>query len=105
MHILWVSDSPDTPSGFGNVTRFVCEGLAGRGHQIGILGWQTHQRSDWRGCKVYPIAHDPLGGDALFSYLIRHRPDIVIALADVWWLPYFAEPHVRRQMEMTRTPW
>jgi glycosyltransferase involved in cell wall biosynthesis len=29
----------------------------------------------------------------------------VIALADVWWLPYFAEPHVRRQMELTRTPW
>jgi glycosyltransferase involved in cell wall biosynthesis len=105
VHILWVSDSPTTPSGFGNVTRFVCEGLARRGHKVSILGWQSHQPFAWNGCQVYATGVDPLGGDALYAYLVRHRPDVVIALADVWWLPYFTAPHVQRQLDLTRTPW
>lgn len=105
MHLLWVSDSPDTPSGFGNVTRYVCEGLARRGHKVSILGWQTHAAFDWNGCRVHPVGRDPMGGDALYGFLLRHRPDAVIALADVWWLPYFTAPHVRRQLELLRTPW
>jgi glycosyltransferase involved in cell wall biosynthesis len=104
MHLCWISDSPDTPSGFGNVTRFVCEGLAARGHRVSILGWQTETANDWNGCKVYP-SQGRLGSDALYPLLVRHRPDLVVALADVWWLPYFAAPHIRRQMEMTQTPW
>ena len=105
MRVLWISDSPETPSGFGNVTRFVCAGLAARGHQVSILGWQTKQAHDWNGCRVHAVGTDPMGSDALYAYLIRHRPDLVIALADVWWLPYFGSPHVRRQMELTGTPW
>ena len=105
MRVLWISDSPETPSGFGNVTRFVCGGLAERGHRVSILGWQTHEAHDWNGCRVHAVGSDPMGSDALYAYLIRHRPDVVIALADVWWLPYFGSPHVRRQMELTETPW
>jgi glycosyltransferase involved in cell wall biosynthesis len=105
LHVAWISDSPETPSGFGNVTRYVCEGLARRGHRVSILGWQTKQAFDWNGCRVLPMGRDPLGGDALYAHLLRHRPDAVIALADVWWLPYFAAPHVRRQLELTETPW
>ena len=105
LHVAWISDSPETPSGFGNVTRYVCEGLVQRGHQVSILGWQTKQAFDWNGCRVLPMGSDPLGADALYAYLLRHRPDAVIALADVWWLPYFAAPHVRRQLELTETPW
>ena len=104
MRILWISDSPDTPSGFGNVTRFVCEGLARRGHSVSIIGWQTKQEQDWNGCKVFP-AMGMLGSRSLFPHLVRYRPEIVIALGDVWWLPYFAAPHVRRQMQLTDTPW
>jgi glycosyltransferase involved in cell wall biosynthesis len=104
MRVLWISDSPDTPSGFGNVTRFVCEGLAKRGHSVSILGWQTLEAHDWNRCKVYPAA-GTLGSGSFFPFLVRHRPEIVIALGDVWWLPYFSAPHVRRQMELTDTPW
>jgi glycosyltransferase involved in cell wall biosynthesis len=100
-----MSDSPDTPSGFGNVTRFVCEGLARRGHSVSILGWQTKQPHVWNGCQVYAVGGHPLGSDAVFPLLVRHRPEIAIALGDVWWLPYFNAPHLRRQMELTDTPW
>lgn len=105
MRILWISDSPDTPSGFGNVTRFVCEGLAKRGHTVNILGWQTRAAHSWQGCNVFPTTAGSLGCDALFPLLVRQRPEIVIALGDVWWLPYFSAPHLRRQMELTDTPW
>ena len=104
MRVLWISDSPDTPSGFGNVTRFVCEGLARRGHNVSILGWQTKEEQSWNGCRVFPASGN-LGSRSLFPFLIRHRPEIVIALGDVWWLPYFSAPHIRRQMQMTDTPW
>jgi len=104
MRLLWISDSPDTPSGFGNVTRSVCQGLARRGHDVSIMGWQTKQPHDWNGCKVYPSL-GRLASDTIFPFLVRHRPEVVIALADVWWLPYFCAPHVRRQMELTDTPW
>ena len=46
-----------------------------------------------------------LGSRSLFPFLVRHRPEMVIALGDVWWLPYFSAPHVRRQMQLTDTPW
>jgi glycosyltransferase involved in cell wall biosynthesis len=105
MHLLWISDSPETPSGFGNVTRFVCAGLARLGHRVSILGWQTREPVDWNGCRLYATGRDPMGSDALFAYLVRHRPDVVVALADVWWLPFFTSPHVRRQMELTGTSW
>lgn len=105
MRVLWISDSPETPSGFGNVTRFVCKGLAECGHQVSILGWQTRELHDWNGCRVHPVGSDPMGSDALFAFLVRHRPQVVIALADIWWLPYFSSPHVRRQMELTDARW
>src|ERR1035438_879900 len=105
MRVLWISDSPDTPSGFGNVTRFVCEGLARRGHNVSIIGWQTRQQHEWNGCQVYPVAKGSLGGEAVFPLLVRCRPEIVIALGDVWWLPYLNAPHMRRQMELTDAPW
>lgn len=105
MHVLWISDSPTTPSGFGNVTRHVCNGLACRGHRVSILGWQTRRPFEWNGCQVYATGMDSLGGDALYAFLLRHRPEAVISLADVWWLSYFTAPHVRRQMELTGTPW
>ncbi|MGA8532771.1 MAG: glycosyltransferase family 4 protein [Candidatus Tumulicola sp.] len=105
MHVMWVSDSPDTPSGFGNVTRFVCDGLAQRGHRVSILGWQSLERSQWRGCEIYPVLRDPLGMDVVYPLMTRLRPDVVATLSDVWWLPYFSAPHVRRQMELTDTPW
>ncbi len=105
VHVLWVSDSPDTPSGFGNVTRFVCSGLARAGHRVSILGWQTLESHDWEGCRVHATGPGALGSDMLYAYLVRHRPDVVVALADPWWLPFFTAPHVKQQLELTQTPW
>jgi glycosyltransferase involved in cell wall biosynthesis len=105
MHVLWMSDDPDTPSGFGNVSRWVCEGLRRRGHKISIIGWQAQEPHEWNGCRVYPGGAEPLGKAALYPFLLRHRPEVVVTLADIWWLSYMNDPHIRRQLDMTGTPW
>lgn len=106
MKILWMSDSPTAPSGFGNVTRFVCAGLAARGHQVSILGWQTRgQPAAWCGCTVYPVRHDGFAADVLLGYLQKIQPDVLVTLADVWWLTYIANPMIANFMRTARIPW
>jgi glycosyltransferase involved in cell wall biosynthesis len=43
------------PTGYGNVTRYVCGILADCGHQVSILGWQTPSQARWRNCTLYPF--------------------------------------------------
>jgi glycosyltransferase involved in cell wall biosynthesis len=93
VHVLWMSDSPDSPTGFGNVTRFVCSGLADLGHRVSILGWQTKGTPIvWHSCQLYPTGYSDVGADVLLFYLQRLRPDILITLGNVWWLSWITHP-------------
>ncbi|TMC40388.1 MAG: glycosyltransferase family 4 protein, partial [Chloroflexi bacterium] len=106
MRILWLSDSPAVPSGFGNVTAFVCEGLARLGYDVHILGWQaTEPSKPWKGATLHGAGWHPLGADVLLSHLYRLRPDVLITLADVWWLTFLTDPSLRQFFEMTSTRW
>lgn len=106
MHLLWMSDSPTAPSGFGNVTRFVCAGLAERGHRVSILGWQTRgEPLAWRGCTVYPVRLAGFGADVLLHYLRRLQPDVLVTLADIWWLTFIADPGIAGFLRTARIPW
>lgn len=106
MRILWVSDSPTTPSGFGQVTRAICQRLARRGHYVEILGWQTHGKTMyWEGIPVHPVRHHQFGSDVLLGYMLRSRPDFLITLADVWWMSFMTEPDVQRYLDLSGTRW
>jgi glycosyltransferase involved in cell wall biosynthesis len=106
MKILWMSDSPTAPSGFGNVTRFVCAGLAAHGHNLSILGWQARGAPTvWQGCTLYPVRHDSFGADVLLTYLQKIQPDVLVTLADVWWLTYIANPSIANFMRTAGIPW
>jgi glycosyltransferase involved in cell wall biosynthesis len=106
MRLLWISDSPTTPSGFGMVTREVCGRLADRGYRVEILGWQQHGRSErWHEIPVHPVRHDMFGADTVLGYLIRQRPDFVITLADVWWMSFLADPPVQRFLDQSGARW
>src|SRR5437588_5345058 len=85
MRILWVSDSPTTPSGFGGVTAAVTSRLAERGHRVEIVGWQTRGTSErWHGIPVHPVRHDQFGSDVVLAYLMRLQPHVLVTLGDVW---------------------
>ena len=106
MRVLWVSDSPTSPSGFGAVTRAVCRRFAERGHSVEIVGWQTRGFTRrWHGIPVHPVRNDVFGADALLGYLYRFRPDFVITLADVWWMSFVADPPVQRYLDLSGTRW
>lgn len=106
MRILWVSDSPTSPSGFGAVTRAVCSRLARRGHRVEIVGWQNHgSTTRWEGIPVHPVRHDMFGSDVLLGYLMRLQPDFVVTLGDVWWLSSLADPPLQRWFDLAGTRW
>lgn len=106
MKVLWMSDSPTSPSGFGNVTRFVCAGLAGSGHQVSILGWQARGTPEpWQNCMLYPVRHNGFGADVLLNYLRRIQPDVLVTLADVWWLTFISHPLIANFMRTACIPW
>ena len=106
MRVLWISDSPSSPSGFGHVTRAICSRLAEAGHQVEILGWQTHGESTaWQGIPVRPIRFDMFGADVLLGYLMRIQPHFVVTLADVWWMSFLADPPIQRFLDQSRARW
>jgi len=114
MRILWMGDCPTVPSGFGNVARFVCAGLADRGHQVSILRWQKQgQPTPWHNCTLYPVApwyeclSNPSGAntDQLLNYLRQLQPDVLITLADIWWLAYLANSTISDFLHTAGIPW
>ena len=106
MRILWISDGPTTPSGFGAVTREVCGRLRDRGHRIEILGWQTHGGTTWwQDIPVHPVRNDTFGADVVLAYLMRVRPDFVVSLADVWWMGFLTDPQVQAFLDTSGTRW
>lgn len=105
MKILWMSDSPTSPTEFGIVTRYVCAGLADCGHQVSILGRYTLSQERWRNCTLYPL-HLQRNFDVgvLLVYLSRLRPDVFVMLGEPWF-PYFNYPIVTNFLHMAGIPW
>jgi len=106
MRILWISDSPTTPSGFGGVTAAVTRQLVALGHHVEILGWQSRgSTSWWEGIPVHPVRHDQFGADVLTGYLLRTRPQVVVTLGDVWWMAYMADAAVQQYLDQAGGRW
>lgn len=86
MRILWHSNAPWTPTGYGNQTSLVVPRLAADGHDVacslnfGMQGGST----TWRGIKVYPMMLDQYGQDALVHHSMHHEADWSVLLYDVW---------------------
>jgi glycosyltransferase involved in cell wall biosynthesis len=106
MKILWMSDSPTSASGFGNVTRFVCAGLAALGHRVDILGWQTRGLPvTWQNCTLFPFRHGGFDADLLLDYLRGLRPDVLVTLHDISLLTDVADPLIASCMRTAAIPW
>jgi hypothetical protein len=110
MKILWVSDSPTIPSGYGNVTRWVCGGLADRGHSVSILNWQTRGKPiPWQNCMLYSKLHPMYSPNAcraeLLDYVRQLQPDIVVILTDMWWLRDINCSDIANFMQIAGIPW
>jgi glycosyltransferase involved in cell wall biosynthesis len=88
------------------VTRFVCEGLAERGHQVHIVGWNTESESvPWRNGIVLPRGRDALGADVLPEYLISLRPDVLVTFGLLTWMTFVRHPTIDRILRTLSTRW
>ena len=86
MRVLWCSNAPWCPTGYGNQTALVTKRLEADGHNVAIAANYGLQGGSWkwRGLKVYPMLRDPYGQDALVNHAQHHEADWSILLYDVW---------------------
>jgi hypothetical protein len=88
------------------VTAAVCRRLAARGHQVEILGWQSHGRAaTWEGIPVHPAGLDLFGRDVLPDHLDRFRPDFLITLGTARHTAFLAEPPMQQHLVRSGTRW
>jgi glycosyltransferase involved in cell wall biosynthesis len=83
--ILYLSDSPFIPTGYGKVGRDLLIGLRDKGHQIiilgGSLGQIPFQPQVWNGMTYYPVK-DYGNIEHIRFVLKEHKPDVMIINSD-----------------------
>ena len=92
MRVLWCSEQPTRPTGYGVVSREFIRRLVERGHEVYVMGWDYHGE-DFKHEEGWTLVHagSSYGGDTLMGgattmdYTIhRIKPDVVFSLADIW---------------------
>ena len=85
MKILWVSNSPAAPSGYGTQTRQVGRRLRAAGHEL-VYAANDGSRGDFLfdGCRVLGSGEQRYSLDTIREDVIRTRPDLTVVLYDVW---------------------
>lgn len=101
MKILWVSNAPWAPSGYGSQTRQVGRRIAAAGYDIEFSA-NDGSRGDheWEGFVVRGSGADRFSRDTVREDLRRSGADVVISLYDAWVYtertedPFAGLPHV-----------
>ena len=85
MRILWVSNAPWVPSGYGEQTALAVPRLEAMGHEMAVLcNWGLHgQATQWNGLPCYPC-DGQLGNANVGTFAAEHQADLVFALCDAW---------------------
>lgn len=105
MKILFMSDSPDLPTGFGVVLDNLIKRLK-NDYEIGLLSWQywgrkkTVDNVTWYSCKEHKYAND-----TLHNTLKDFKPDFLFTLGDPWMINYVANPGYTRLLKTLGTKW
>lgn len=102
MRILWSSNAPWTPSGYGQQTALMTPRIKAMGHEVAIFGWWGLVGSAmlWDyGIPVYPKLFDRYGNDALAAHAEHFKAELIITLMDV------AAMHPRAVFDTPWIPW
>jgi glycosyltransferase involved in cell wall biosynthesis len=83
--ILWCSNAPWAPSGYGGQTALFLPRLAALGHEVAaVANYGVAGKVDsWNGHLVYP-SDNQWGNEALDTYRAHHNADLVITLCDAF---------------------
>lgn len=104
--VLWVSDDPAAPTGFGNITKAVGSGLAELGYEVSIFG-ASKDRPVRRGrpFTVFSGQGRAADGTVLLRTMRRVRPDVLVTLIQPEEAECMSEPAVARFRRAHRIPW
>lgn len=124
MKILWHSNSPTTPSGYGTQTALFGRLLAQAGHEVIVSAFYGHRDATLHlgELTVLPGGREAWGNDVLPTHAQFFRPDAVVALVDVWvlwesvlrqvplaaWAPVDHDPippQVAERLRFAAQPW
>jgi glycosyltransferase involved in cell wall biosynthesis len=106
MRILWISDTPSRPSGFGMVTGQVCDRLRRRDHRLWILGRQTQGGiSKWNRIPVLPTDEGQFTVDGVSEYLRSIKPDVVVCLVDPYEVAFITDANFQELLDSLEIRW
>lgn len=86
LKILWHSNAPWSPTGYGNQTNVFLWRLKNMGHDLmcscfyGLNGSSVERN----GIMMLPGGYDAYGNDTIVADAVEYKRDIVISLIDVW---------------------
>ncbi len=85
VRILWLSNAPWAPSGYGEQSGLFIPRLQAMGHEVAcIANYGLHGvQQEWNGLTVYP-ADGMWGNVTTKTYVDHFKADLVIALCDAW---------------------
>jgi glycosyltransferase involved in cell wall biosynthesis len=97
--ILWDSNAPHAPTGYGQQTALFAERLAAAGYDVAVAAiWGVQAApTRWHDLTVFPAGTAPGGADTLLGHAMVHfhgQAGLVLALADAWAL----DPSIFRQL-------
>lgn len=85
VRILWISNAPWSPSGYGEQAALFLPRLRALGHEIAVVcnfGLQG-TRMDWKGFTCYP-SDNLWANTSLHTYAEHFKADLVLILHDAW---------------------
>lgn len=86
MKILWHSNSPFVPTGYGNQTQLFTNRMSAAGHDVTISAYYGHRGAILQAgdIQVLPGGLEEWGNDILAAHYRKYESDVVISLMDVW---------------------
>ena len=108
MNILWHSNAPWTPSGYGQQTNLFCPRIKALGHDMSISAYFGLAGAVLNGpdnIKMYPKHYDDYGNDVVIAHATEAKADVLLTLMDVqvltiegWpfnchWVPWYPIDH------------
>lgn len=103
MRILWMSNSPWTPTGYGAQTRYMLPLLKGQGHEVACFDFYGLQGGniEVEGIQHYANHVDAYGNDAVRGHMVDFKADALFTLFD----PFVCNPNVYSEIGDRWYPW
>lgn len=105
LRILWSSNSPFCPTGYGIQTAVASQQLKKMGHEVAIFAFYGLEGSkiDWMGIPIYPNNPRDWGQTDSYMFYDDFKADVFVTLVDAWvlkgldvrmnWVPWMPVDH------------